>query len=118
MTIDHPDKKELRKLTESNGPLALVAQAVAIAERLKESKIDIESTFTSAIQSLYREQSGSFLSVDAANRRFTDDIRAGALDFGDQAKHAHVILQEHAKARLEISNPDYSDVADPPFTTR
>ncbi len=114
MTIDRPGGRDLKQLTDTvlknspdGEPRELIEVALSIIARDAEKGDSVTAAYTNHLTSFYGQSppNGSA----NLNRRFADDIRKGDMDGGERAKSAHDILQAHARARLEISNPEYLD---------
>ncbi|MBT5808725.1 MAG: hypothetical protein HOI19_00035 [Rhodospirillaceae bacterium] len=116
VTIDNPSGQDLKRLTdivlenaENCEPNELIAAALSIIAREANTGDAVNAAYAKHL-SIFYEQPTSNADVNF-NRRFAEDIRSGAMDAGERAKLAHDILQAHARARLEISNPEYLDKA-------
>lgn len=116
MTIDKPSGQDLKRLTDiviensvNRESRELIAAALSIMAR--------EANNGDAVNAAYAKQLFTFYKQPASNgdinlnRCFAEDIRSGVMDAGERAKSAHEIMQVHARARLEISNPEYLDKA-------
>jgi hypothetical protein len=108
MTTDHPLSGDLYKLTLSSKQLDLVDTARAIVKRQKAAGRRNEAIFASDLASFYGKFIADCAAPDAIARQFAMDIREGKLE--SEKMKAYEVLRNHATARLEISNPDYSKI--------
>jgi hypothetical protein len=115
MTVDKPDGQELKRLTnaimksgraEKSKELIKVADSISARSTLKS--VDVDAAHIERISSFYGGLE-AINTADALKQRFARDIRRGAMDYGERATLTHDILKSHARARLDISNPDYED---------